>query len=140
VQQPHPPFWIGGNSRRARERVAAVGDAWMPLQIDAAKAATVRTSALATVDALGDGIDDLRRRVAAAGRDPSTIDVQVEGAESQVLRKGGPLDAHRSQLARLEAVGVTWFVVDPPSDSLTGAIRGLERYGKEVIAALGRPD
>ena len=28
VQQPHPPIWIGGNSRRAQRRVAELGDGW----------------------------------------------------------------------------------------------------------------
>jgi hypothetical protein len=81
-------------------------------------------------------IDDLHQRVRAAGRDPAAIDVQVEGSESRALLRDDPLDDHRSRLEQLEGVGVTWFVVDPPSDSLAAAIRGLERYGNEVIAAL----
>jgi probable F420-dependent oxidoreductase len=28
VQQPHPPIWIGGNSRRAQRRVVELGDGW----------------------------------------------------------------------------------------------------------------
>jgi probable F420-dependent oxidoreductase len=28
VQQPHPPIWVGGNSRRAQRRVAELGDGW----------------------------------------------------------------------------------------------------------------
>ncbi|MGW3359989.1 LLM class F420-dependent oxidoreductase [Streptomyces bungoensis] len=30
VQKPHPPIWVGGDSERAFERVAAYGAAWMP--------------------------------------------------------------------------------------------------------------
>jgi hypothetical protein len=30
VQMPHPPIWIGGNSRPAMRRVARHGDGWIP--------------------------------------------------------------------------------------------------------------
>ena len=30
VQKPHPPIWIGGNSKRARRRVATVANGWTP--------------------------------------------------------------------------------------------------------------
>ncbi|MFQ5795761.1 MAG: LLM class F420-dependent oxidoreductase [Candidatus Bipolaricaulia bacterium] len=36
VQQPYPPIWIGGNSRRARRRVAELGDGWHAVRIDPA--------------------------------------------------------------------------------------------------------
>ena len=30
VQSPHPPFWVGGGSRRSVRRAAEFGDAWHP--------------------------------------------------------------------------------------------------------------
>lgn len=30
AQKPHPPLWIGGNTRRAIKRAVALGDGWMP--------------------------------------------------------------------------------------------------------------
>jgi len=36
VQQPHPPIWVGGNSRPARRRVAKLGDGWHATGISAA--------------------------------------------------------------------------------------------------------
>ena len=36
VQQPGPPIWIGGNSARARRRVAALGDGWHSSSLNAA--------------------------------------------------------------------------------------------------------
>src|SRR5919108_1040549 len=46
IQQPHPPIWVGGNSSRARRRVAELGDGWhataMPLEELKAGIADVR--------------------------------------------------------------------------------------------------
>ena len=75
VSRPHPPIWIGGNSGRARQRVAEAGDGWMPFPAPAVLARTARTTVLETVDDLAVLMDDLHERMAKAGRDPSSIDV-----------------------------------------------------------------
>ena len=31
VQQPHPPIWVGGESKPAKRRTARYGDAWFPI-------------------------------------------------------------------------------------------------------------
>ena len=36
VQKPHPPVWIGGNSRAALRRVVSLGDGWHPLSLSPA--------------------------------------------------------------------------------------------------------
>ncbi|HKV20749.1 MAG TPA: LLM class F420-dependent oxidoreductase, partial [Mycobacterium sp.] len=71
VSDPHPPIWIGGNTAAARQRVAVHGDGWCPFPAPAMLAQTARTAALESVEGLAEGIDDLRRRLDAAGRDPS---------------------------------------------------------------------
>jgi probable F420-dependent oxidoreductase len=140
VQRPHPPLWIGGNSRRARRRAAEVGSAWMPLLVDDAVAGTVRTPALASLAALEAAVRDLRDLVVAAGRSPGEILVQAEGRESRALFAGptASLSSHRAFLSELEAAGVGQFVVDTPAGSLREALDALERYGRDVIAMDGR--
>jgi len=130
----HVPIWIGGNSARARQRVADVGDGWNPFPAPAGVARTTKTPALETLDDLATMLDDLHRRLDVASRDPSSIDV------SFVARAGGSLDGdrfdvdtHLAELDRLASMGVTWNGVGIPGDSVDHAIEAIERYGETVI-------
>ena len=44
VQHPHPPIWVGDNSKRAIRRAVERGDGWLPLAASAERAAVVRTA------------------------------------------------------------------------------------------------
>ncbi len=134
VSSPHPPIWIGGNTAAARQRVATHGDGWCPFPAPAMLAKTARTAALESVDDLADGIDDLKRRLDAAGRDWSTVDITFTNIDG-----GNPADddfnadAYLSALDRLAYVGVTWVQVTVPGDSLWHAVDVIERFGSSVI-------
>jgi probable F420-dependent oxidoreductase len=136
VSKPHPPIQIGGNTSAARQRVAAFGDGWCPFPAPAVLAQTARTAALDSVDALVDGISDLRRRCDAAGRDWSAIDITFSN-----IGGGSPgdqdfiADAYMAGLEKLAAVGVTWVQVQVPGDSLQHAVDAIGRFGSSVIAS-----
>jgi len=132
------PVWIAGNSARARQRAATVGEGWAALLIGEDKAATVRSAALPTLEELAVAIADLERRCEEAGRDPALVTIQLEAAQSAVLLGGGDLEEHRDFLGRAAGLGVSWFVLDVPATSPAEATEALERYGAEVIAAAGR--
>ena len=87
VSRPHPPIWIGGNTAAARQRVATYGDGWCPFPAPAVLAQTARTAALDSVDALAEGIADLRRRCDAAGRDWSGIDITFSNLGGGIARR-----------------------------------------------------
>lgn len=129
------PIWVGGNSGRARQRVADFGDGWNPFPAPATLATTAKTTVLETTDDLRRLLDDLWQRVDAAGRDRSSIDVSFmttaggsPGSES--FNASAALDA----LAELADLGVTWNSFRVPGDSIDHAIEALEQYGAEVIA------
>lgn len=132
---PHPPIWIGGNSGRARQRVAERADGWCPFPAAAGIATTSRTAALDTPERLAAAVDDLRKRLDLAGRDPASIDVSFSNDEG-----GSPAtddfdaDAHLTGLDRLAALGVTWVHVGLPGDSVEHAVETVQRYGELVIA------
>ncbi|AFM16777.1 putative F420-dependent oxidoreductase, Rv2161c family [Mycolicibacterium chubuense NBB4] len=136
LSTPHPPIWIGGNTSAARARVAAHGQGWCPFRAPAVLAQTARTAALESLEHLAHGVDDLRRRLDEAGRDPAGVDVAFTNDVG-----GSPgdddfdADAFLSGVDDLEKVGVTWIQVAVPGDSLTHALEAIDRFGAEVIAA-----
>ncbi len=139
VQQPHPPIWIGGNSRLARLRVARHAQGWTPFPASPALARRAKTLALQTPEDLRVLLDDLWVQVEKAGRDRSEIDVQfVCRAGGSPARDDFDADAHLAGLDELAALGVTWVGLATPGDSVDRAIETLERYGKRVIARHAR--
>ena len=135
VSVPHPPIWIGGNSGRARQRVADKGDGWCPFAASPLLAGTARTTALEATPQLGEAIQDLRARLEGAGRDPSSIDITFSNpAGGDPAVDAFDADAHLEGLAELAALGVTWVQVALPGDSLAHAVETVQRYGRDVIA------
>lgn len=135
LQDPHPPFWLGGNSPVVRRRVARFGQGWSPLINDAAAATTTRTALIDTPSALAAAVAEIRDLAAEAGRDPGTIAVQVESADSMTWHRDTDLDRHRHRLGEFGDAGATWFVVDPPGDDVERGIDALHRYGADIIGA-----
>jgi probable F420-dependent oxidoreductase len=130
------PIWIGGNSQRARQRVADVADGWNPFPASASMARTVKTPALESNEDLARMLEDLWRRVETAGRDPRSIDVSfVNRAGGAPGASGFEVEAHLAGLDELAALGVTWNSIGVPADSLDHAVETLEDYGKNIIDA-----
>lgn len=129
------PIWIGGNSARARQRVADIGEGWNPFPAPAALARTAKTPPLETAADLAVLLDDLWRRLDAAGRDRAAVDVAfATDAGGPIASDSFDADAHRDGLDELAKLGVTWHGVTIPGTSLDQAIEALERYGELVIA------
>jgi probable F420-dependent oxidoreductase len=135
VSRPHPPIWIGGNSGRARQRVAEHGDGWCPFPAPAMMARTARTGALDTPELLAEAVVDLRDRLDAAGRDPATVDITFANpAGGDPGSDAFNADAHLDGLDHLASLGITWVQVSLPGDSLDHAVETIGRYGEAVIA------
>jgi probable F420-dependent oxidoreductase len=132
-----PPIWIGGNTAAARRRVAAYGDGWCPFPAPAILAQTARTASLESLAELRDGIEDLRRRLEEAGRDPAGIDITFTNAQGGAPGTDGfEADAFLAGVQELAALGVTWVQVQVPGDSLTHTREAIAQFGEQVIAKL----
>jgi len=133
-QQPHPPLWIGGNSRRAIRRAVDLADGWLPFPTPPAMAARVRTAVLTNLDDLRDRIAYLHDYATQVGRtEPLDIAFVPFGMR---MNDPEPLDVvrFRDVIDELEELGVTWLTVGPPAGTRAEYCDWARRFGDEVLA------
>jgi probable F420-dependent oxidoreductase len=135
LQRPHPPIWVGGNSRRAIRRAVELGDAWLPFPAPRAWSGRVRTAPLETLDDLRERLDYARAHADEVGRQaplevcfvPFGLDAFFEGEPA------GP-ERVRESLGELEALGIGWVTVPLPARSRSEFLERVAAFGEQVIA------
>jgi probable F420-dependent oxidoreductase len=134
LQQPHPPIWVGGNTKMAMRRTAEHAQGWSPFPIAGAYAGRTRTASIETVADLRDRMAYLNDYAKSIGRG-TRIDVNFVPFGSS-MNSQAPIDfpAFREQMAELEAIGVTWVSLGVPGRSRGEYLEQIARFGEEVIA------
>ncbi|WP_280293641.1 TIGR03619 family F420-dependent LLM class oxidoreductase [Nocardia abscessus] len=130
--QQRVPLWLGGNGRAAIRRIAHYGDGWMPIIAGAEMAAAMRTEAIENLEQFGDAVNRMRHRVAAAGRDPDFIDVQVPCPKFDI---GDPESVRRARafIDDVERRGATWVLLHVDGSSPQAATQFIDTVEKAVI-------
>ena len=136
AQKPHPPLWVGGNSRRAIRRAVELGDGWIPFPTQSHSAPHLRTAALETLADLEERVGYLREHARAVGRAaPLEIGFMPFGAD---MFSRDPLDPARflASLRELEALGVSWVMLSFPCESRAEYRERVARFGSRVIGGV----
>jgi probable F420-dependent oxidoreductase len=119
VQKPHPPIWVGGESRRALRRTAQLGNGWYPIGSNP-------QFPMAEPEQLAAGLQRLAAFAKEAGRDPAEIDVIYRTHDYQLNQDGrtlassaggrrpfvGTADEIAADIRRYEVLGVGSLVLD----------------------------
>jgi probable F420-dependent oxidoreductase len=80
IQEPNPPVWIGGNSRRAIRRAVELADGWVPMPNSATTASRRHSPAMETLADLEGRIAYARSHAQSVGRkEPLTIAFSLGG-------------------------------------------------------------
>jgi probable F420-dependent oxidoreductase len=133
VQQPHPPIWVGGNTRRAMRRSAEYAQGWSPFPLPVRATTRTRTAAIENPEQLGEKIRWLQDYAREIGRsEPLDVNFVPFGRN---MNSPEPLDfdAFHDQLRELQDVGVTWVSVGMPGESRAAYCDDLARFGDRVI-------
>ncbi len=133
VQKPHPPLWVGGNSRRAIRRAVERGDGWLPFPAPARLARHIRTAALESLDDLRAGLDYARSHAEAVGRSAPLEVCFVPFGFELFAREPVDPDAFLEHVAELEALGVGWLAINVPCQSRAEYCEKIERLGRETL-------
>ena len=114
VQQPHPPIWVGGESRAAIRRAAQQGDAWYPISSNP-------QFPLEEPEQLAAGMRRLAAQAERSGRNPQDIEVIFRTHHYRLDRAGasgdraafsGDAGQIASDIRRYAELGVSGLVVD----------------------------
>lgn len=128
VQKPHPPIWIGGNSRRAIRRAVDLADGWVPMPNAASTAQRRHSPAVETIEDLRARIDYARSYSESVGRTtPLTI----------AYAAGGSSDDLVSAAEALAEAGVTYlYGGTAPVDTRKEFLAEVALMGKTVVPRL----
>ncbi len=134
LQTPHPPLWIGGNSRRAIRRAVELGDGWLPFPAPGKLAKRVGTAAMENEEDLARAIAYAREHAQRVGRtaaldicfSPFGLDMRADGLPEprSVIDTAG----------RLGALGVSWLAITLPCATRAEFCERAAWFGREVIA------
>ncbi|WP_375482341.1 TIGR03619 family F420-dependent LLM class oxidoreductase [uncultured Mycobacterium sp.] len=132
VQKPHPPIWIGGNSKAALRRVVQFGQGWCPVIAPPAMASSIRTAVIDDAHKFRQAVEDLGRQLRAVGRDPATVDIQIDVAAIDFTTDGSVRQA-LERLDEFAELGATWAIVHVDASSVNAAADYLSAFSHVVI-------
>ena len=109
VQRPHPPVLLGGMAKNVFKRVVEYGDGWLPNRVapDDIKAGRAKLDELAE----------------AAGRDPSSLQIQVFGQQPD-----------RDLVRQFEEAGAQAVLIRVPTADESESLATLEEIAEAVLA------
>jgi alkanesulfonate monooxygenase SsuD/methylene tetrahydromethanopterin reductase-like flavin-dependent oxidoreductase (luciferase family) len=137
VQRPHPPIWVGGESKPAKRRTVRHGDAWFPIGCNP-------RFPMDTLGRFAAGLDDLRTMAEAEGRDPASIDIAFwavwYGASDEPIMTdtgermmlSGSADDMAGDIQALRELGVRHLLLQMLRPTIEETLDAITQFAEEV--------
>lgn len=130
-----PAIWIGGNSTKALERAARLGDGWSPFFANPAGSSYNKTHGIQSIAHLRDCIDQIGEKRAALGR-TGAFDICIGPHASLKQRSRAQADAYLEAVDDVARHGVSWVTVEPGRADRSDFMECVQWFGEEVISRL----
>ena len=147
VQDPHPPIWVGGESKAALRRVARVGDGWYPIAHNPNFPLDTRKRFQAALDILdgfaqeeGRGLDelDLGLFIMRWGSEPGDAQppMGTDGRATDGNRRlmTGSAEQMAADIKALERLGVKALNLSFERPSLSETMDCMEAFARDIIS------
>ena len=126
LQQPRPPIWVGGNSRRAARRAAELADGWVPWEVTSGD---VRDR-LEYIERLG-----LRTKALEVVVPCGPVEIAALAVDGERARFTGSREQVIDDVRAYREAGVTGMTVSFLSRSLEERLEQMERFVREIAPA-----
>jgi len=142
VQKPHPPIWVGGESRPALRRTAELADGWYPLGSNP-------TFPMGTPEQLKAGLERLASYAKMFDRDPAEIETiyrthqfelkKSSDSSSDRLPFVGDADQIAGDIRQYQDMGVGSLVLDflRQTEDLDEVLGRMEQFSDKVFSKVG---
>jgi probable F420-dependent oxidoreductase len=136
AQRPHPPIWVGGNSRRAMRRSIDLADGWCPVPNPRATVARRHTSQLETPEDLRQRVEEMREYAASVGRSgPFELPFMAfDGLPREHSQTA--VDHFLADTEVLADIGVTYLVAGMHARTRREFLNEIDYLGREIIPRL----
>ena len=134
LQIPHPPIWVGGQSKPAIRRAAQLGNGWHP--VGAIPAVPLEP------EELSENIGILHHFAESAGRNPQHLDVAMKtplydssnSGDGRRRRFSGANDEILQDIQSYSDIGTTHIIFDIRGDDLNQALERLDWFASDIMA------
>lgn len=116
VQLPHPPIWVGGNSKAAMRRSIQHGQGWSPMPSPKGASARLGTPGLESIAELAERIDLLHQMAADAERTEPLDIVAIPTTMSGFARRPPTDEELLDEVGQLAEAGATALVLAVPDE------------------------
>ena len=133
AQRPHPPIWLGGNSKVTLRRVAEKAQGWLAMPATPQQAVRRHSVEMVGLQGLEVKLDELRAYAAAIGRtEPIVIHMPLSQHGEEQTAQGDIAMARE-----MAAMGVTYCNWGGSAPDVATAVDEIRRFGDSVIAKAG---
>jgi len=133
IQKPGVPIWVGGESKKAMQRAARLGDGWYPTPNNPDRP-------LRTIQQLKVAINEFFTLVDETSRPRGEVSIGLgdvgthvgDEVESSDLFSGSPAKV-REDVARCDSLGIRYIGVSIRGKSVDETARDMQRFAKDVV-------